>query len=238
MNKERIEKLLGMLSKEAYVPAPPPMDPAMGGMPPPMDPAMGGMPPPMDPAMGGMPPIPPEMMTGAMPPPEMPPADPESVTLSMTDLKSILQEAVAEAKSGGAVAEKKRSTQELLETLEQKIINIEEQLAALTGELGGGEEMPMDMPPGMPPPNDIAALLGVPQGGPPMDAGMPPEMPPGGVGGMPMEAPPEVPPGPPPLTEEALKTASDNRSKWINKLQSERGAVKEALRLMQGYVRD
>lgn len=100
---KRLKELQDSLKKQAFVPidsksaqaAPPPMDPAAGGMlppdaagAPPMDPAAGGVPPPdaagappmdpamMDPAAGGMPPADPAMMggdpamAGLPPPPE------------------------------------------------------------------------------------------------------------------------------------------------------------------------
>lgn len=76
---EKYNALMSLLKKEAqFVPmdpasggmppegAPPPGDPAAGGMPPPGDPAA-GMPPPGDPAAAGMPPMDPSM-TGGMPP--------------------------------------------------------------------------------------------------------------------------------------------------------------------------
>ena len=254
---ERIDRLNLRLDKLAFVPtAPdsaampagmPPMPAGPAGMPPmPIDPAaMGGMP--VDPAgmppdPNAMPPMPPEMMTGAPPMPAEEAAEPESVTLSMADLKAILAEA-----SGGAGAEKgtekKKSTQELLEGIEQHLIKIEEQMAGgaageavppdIASMLMGGA-MPADPNAGMP--VDPAAMGGMPvdpaaMGGMPVD--------PAAMGGMPVDpaAMPGPPAGPPPLTSEALKTAGDNREKWLAELKKNRGSCAEAIRKMSGYVR-
>lgn len=76
-DKKLLEKVKAGLAKQAFVPAPPPGDPAAaaGGMPPGGDPAAAGVPVdpttgmPMDPSMmgGGMP-MDPAMMAGGMPP--------------------------------------------------------------------------------------------------------------------------------------------------------------------------
>ena len=116
----------------------PPMDPSMGGAPP-MDPSMMGGAPPMDPAMmGGAPPMDPSMMGGAPPmDPSMggaPPMDP------MADIRSIIQEELANAGvggngdngGGGAPKAKKFDPAEL----DVKLYNMEKLIAAMASALG------------------------------------------------------------------------------------------------------
>lgn len=143
----------------------PPMDPAMmagGGMPP-MDPAMmaaagGGMPgvdpmtglPPMDPSMmagAGMPPMDPAAMAGGMPP--MPEA-PQTVQVSLEDLRAILAEASGKSEGEGPAGDQ--------QSVEKRLDNIEGMLGALLEVFGGAPEGDMA---GMPAPEPPAGMEGM-----------------------------------------------------------------------------
>lgn len=116
----------------------PPMDPAAAGGTPPMDPmaAAGGMPPP---APGGMPPPAP----GGMPP--APGMDPM-------------------AAMGGAPAQQKMKPEQMMQMLDFRLYNLQQQITALLNKLG--VEVPagaLVTPPGSPTPVAEAAVPGGPQ---------------------------------------------------------------------------
>lgn len=219
---DRARQLRRLMEKKAFSPAGPPPG-AEGGMPP-MDPMMamgGGMPPGMPPGMPAGAPMDPMMMAPPpMPPPGMGGAEePQSVNLSMADLKAILEEASGGSKGGKKEAKPAEGDPEQDPTtadLSQRVMNIESMLSQLMQMLTmpppdmgmGGGMPPMDpmMAGGMPPAGGgedpmaaLAAAGAAPDGGAPMDpmmaAGGPPPADPNAGSGI--------------LSEEAMKTASD-----------------------------
>jgi len=178
---------LEKLTKEADIP----MDqngvkqsgvPMGGGAMPPMDPSMmgGGAGMPMDPSMmgGAMPPMDPSMMGGAAAmPPAAPPAAPggQAVTVSLDDLRQLLQEAQGGA---GGTTEKgpdgdtsKVTAADIMDRLESLEMMVGSLAQALVGgEAGLPEEgMPMEgevLLPGGLPPEGAAPTAGMNMGTP------------------------------------------------------------------------
>lgn len=134
----------------------PPMDPAMmgGGGGPPMDPAMMGGAPPMDPAaMGGAPPMDPAMMGGAPAPP------PDASGAAMMGGSPSDPAATA-----GAAAQQKMKPEQMMQMLDFRLYNMQQQLTAVMNALNVQlDPGALVTPPGSPTPVAEAAIPGGPQ---------------------------------------------------------------------------